>query len=337
LARKYINNNIHYFIRESYHHGNCLRSRDLFDLGTDPARFINYPGGNAYYIDEIVEDRLAALGVTPTGDQLDDIFWIFLDPEIRIRLEPFRRKEMQSRQARQPAVDPPVGDSHIFDKRRLMYLKTGQKNLNNIGTVPAKMFKHLGNKSRDELEQQFIDMERILRPRELKTYVYAIFNLQDFFTESFAKSIPDFLNQSKVDAHFVDEICKLNSDETFWAGVEPFSGLNEYLIRYAVMFFDFDYEPRSFMDEYIHRFANSHRDYRPPVPQPSVSMKRASRIFGESEERLKKMSRRELSQLYRRRARDLHPDQGGQAAQFIRLTDAYKSLQRKKNRWKGKA
>ena len=331
LARKHIKGRLHYFIRQSYLHNGCLRSRDLYDLGTDPTRFIRYPGGNAYYIDEAVEESLAAFGSPPTGDQLDDIFWVFLDPDIRIKLEPFRRREFRARQARRPPIDASDTGTHVFDRRRLVFLKTGQKNLSRIDAVPAKMFKILVNKSRDELEQQFIDMERSLRDREVKTYVYAVFNLQDFFTESYAKSIPDFLDQSKVDAHFVRQICKLNEDAEFWAGVDPFGGLNDYLVRYTIMFFDFDYEPRSFMDEYIRGFMNNRRNYRPPVPQPTVSLDTACRIFGKSEEILMKMSRRELARLYRRRARDLHPDQGGQAPQFIKLTEAYKSLQRRKN------
>ena len=331
LARKHIKGRLHYFIRESYLHNGCLRSRNLFELGTDPTRFIRYPGGNAYYIDEVVEESLAAFGSTPTGDQLDDIFWAFLDPDVRIKLEPFRRREFRARQAKRPPVDASDDSRHIFDRRRLIFLKTGQKNLSRIDAVPAKMFKILGNKSRDELEQQFIEMERRLRAREVKTYVYAVFNLQDFFTESYAKSVPDFLDQSQVDAHFISEICKLNEDAEFWVGADPFGGLNEYLIRYAIMFFDFDYEPRSFMDEYIRGFMNNRRNYRPPVPQPTVSMETVCRIFGKSEEILMKMSRRELARLYRRRARDLHPDQGGQAPQFIKLTEAYKSLQRRKN------
>lgn len=330
LARIHIKGRLHYFIRESFLHDGCLRSRDLFDLGTDPTHFIRYPGGNAYYIDEVVEESLAAFGAPPTGDQLDDIFWVFLDPDIRMKLEPFRRREFRARQARRPSVDAAGNSTHIFDRRRLMFLKTGEKNLSRIDAVPAKMFKILGNKSRDELEQQFIDMERSLRDRELKAYVYAVFNLQGFFNESFAKTVPDFLDQSKVDAHFISEICKLNEDPEFWAGVAPFDGLNEYLIRYTIMFFDFDYEPRSFMDEYIRGFMNGRRDYRPPIPQPTVSMETVCRIFAESEETLMKMSRRELARLYRRRARDLHPDQGGQAPQFIKLTEAYKILQRRK-------
>jgi hypothetical protein len=96
------------------------------------------------------------------------------------------------------------------------------------------------------------------------------------------------------------------------------------------MFFDFDYEPLSFIDEYIRRFINDHRDYRPPPPKTTVSMDEASNIFGEGKDTLENMNRRELSRLYRRQARRLHPDAGGDSKAFIRLTRAYKSLLRRR-------
>lgn len=90
LALKTIKDETRYFIRESYRDGTCLRSRDLFDLGTDPAKYIIYPGGNAFYIDEAVDDRLRTLSRNYSVDDLDDIFWCFLKPEIREALEPYR-------------------------------------------------------------------------------------------------------------------------------------------------------------------------------------------------------------------------------------------------------
>ena len=334
LARKVIRGKNHFFIRESYQDDDCLRSRELFALGTDPTRYIKYPGGNAYYIDEVVEDALAEYGLAPTGDELDDIFWNFLKPDIRYKLEPFRRKEMRSRQSRSLPVDIDMdaGAQHLFDKYRLFYLKTGQKNMNYVHGVPAKMFRVLSGKSRDELEQQFIAMERILPARELKTYLYTVFNLQKHFSEHFANTVPDFLDQLRVDEHFIREICALNDDEVFWAGFDAINnGLKDYLVRYLIMFFDYDYEPRSFMDEYIRRFMNDRRDYRPTTPKTSVSIQEASDIFDEGKETLKKMNRKELSRLYRRRARRLHPDAGGDSKAFIRLTQAYKSLMRRSN------
>lgn len=330
LARTFIGSHIHYSIRESYQDKDCLRSRELFSLGTDPGRYIKYPGGNAYYVDEVVEDALLESGLTATGDELDEIFWNFLKPEIRYKLEPFRRREKISRKSRRIPVDLDSDKLHLFDRYRLFYLKTGQKNVSHVPAVPAKMFRVLDGKSRDELEQQFITMERILPARELKTYVYTVFDIQKYFSEHFAREIPDFLDQSHVDEYFIQEICALKADEIFWAGFDVSSDrLNDYLVRYVIMFFDFDYEPRSFMEEYIRRFINSRRDYRPPSVRTSVSIEEASDIFGEGKETLKKMNRHELSRLYRRRARRLHPDAGGNSKAFIRLTRAYKSLLRK--------
>ena len=93
LASKKINGQNQYVIRESYQQEDIFLSRDLIDLGPDPTRYIVYPGGNAFYISENVEDRLIELGAEAGLDELEDIFWRFVDPEIRRVLEPFRSRE----------------------------------------------------------------------------------------------------------------------------------------------------------------------------------------------------------------------------------------------------
>jgi hypothetical protein len=321
---------IRYFIRESYQDKGCLRSRDLYDLGSHPERYIRYPGGNSYYIDEVIEEALSAAGLTPAADELDDLFWNFLEPEIRWKLEPFRRREIMARSAKRRPQKETRRSYHLFDKRRIYYLKCGQVDQCRVGLLPSKMFRILDNKSRDEIEQTFIEMETILRGTELKSYVYSIFDLQKFFTESFAKSIPHFLSQVKVDDYFLEEICRLNDDPIFWAGLDRSDWLHEYLVRYAVMFFDFDYEPRSFMEAYIRRFINSRRNYRPPSRTRSVTLGEASTIFKASKDSLDKMGRSDLARLYRRRAQKLHPDKGGDHDTFVKLTQAYHSLLAKK-------
>ena len=62
LARRNIGNQTHYHIRGTYRDGDCLKSRDLFHLGTDPSRYIIYPGGKGYYFDEVVEETLREHG-----------------------------------------------------------------------------------------------------------------------------------------------------------------------------------------------------------------------------------------------------------------------------------
>jgi hypothetical protein len=169
-------------------------------------------------------------------------------------------------------------------------------------------------------------MEKILTVREYKTYAYVIFNLQDFFTQWFAQTTPKMLDQKVVDEHFVEEICRLNSDSAFWGGMETSDGLNEYLVRYAVMYFDYDYAPKSFIEEYIRKFINSRRDYRPSFKSRKASLEEAGKQFKTSPEELKKMTRKDLVRLYRKRIQTLHPDKGGDHDKFIKLTQVYHHL-----------
>lgn len=327
-----MNGRIRYFIRESYRQAEYFLSRDLFDLGPDPTRYIIYPGGNAFYIDEVIEDRLADLGIDVVPDALEDIFWRFVRPEIRRVLEPFRRRQDRHRASRRKKkpVDELETSLHIFDKRRVHFLKFGLTDQRYIERMPQKLFRTLFNKSRDEIEQGFMDMEAALAPREYKTYTYTIFNLQQFFYESYAKNHPEMLSQEKVDAHFVEQVCRLNSDRMFWAGMKTGDRLHGYLVRYVLMYFDYDYVPGSFMEDYLRQFINSRRDYRPPFKSAALTLKHASAMFGETKEALKKMTRRELVRLYRRKAQKLHPDKGGDHKEFVGLTEAYHELMKMK-------
>jgi hypothetical protein len=332
LASKKINGQIRYFIRESFRQGEYFLSRDLFDLGPDPTRYIVYPGGNAFYIDEVIEDRIADLGTDVIPDELEDIFWHFIRPEIRRVLEPFRRRQDRHRANRKntKAADKIETALHIFDKRRLHFLKFGLTDQRYIERMPQKLFRKLFNKSRDEIEQGLLDMEAALAPREYKTYTYVIFNLQQFFYESYAKNHPEMLGQEKVDAYFIEQICRLNSDHQFWAGMKTGDRLHDYLIRYVLMHFDYEYAPGSFMEDYLRQFINSRRDYRPAFKSAALTLKQASAVFGETGEALKKMSRREIVRLYRRKAQKLHPDKGGDHRQFVGLTEAYHELMKMK-------
>jgi len=329
LASKKINGQIQYVIRETYQHKNCFRSRDLIELGPDPARHIIYPGGNAFYIHESIEDRLIDLGAGKHLDELEDIFWRFVDPEIRRVLEPFRRREDRHRAGRKTDAfnDKNLAALHIFDKRRAHYLKFGQTDQRNLGRVPLKLFRGLCHKSRDEIEHGFMDMEAALSPREYKIYTYTIFDLQQFFYESFASSNPQMLSQTQVDEHFIEQVCRLNRDPAFWAGMEAADHrLHDYLIRYVLMHFDYDYAPASFMEDYLRQFINSRREYRPPFKSAATGWKEAGRLLGVSSADLKKMSRRELVRLYRRKAQEWHPDKGGDHEKFVSLTEAYHEL-----------
>lgn len=332
LAQKKIKGRTHYAIRESYRQNRMFLSRDLFDLGTDPARFIVYPGGNSFYIHESIEEQLNALNIFPEHHEVEDIFWRFLDPEIRRALEIFRNRQMSAKSRRIPKTNktPAKDQFHIFDRRRILFLKCGRTDQRSIARAPRVLFQVLKGKSRDEIEQMIMEMERILGARDLKTYTYVIFNLQKFFNEWFARTAPKMLDPEKVDEHFLEEICRLNGDPGFWGGMEFCDRLHEYLVRYAFMYFDYDYATESFIEEFIRNFINSRRDYRPPLKFRKADLDEAGALFKKAPEALKRMSRKDLVRRYRQRVQKLHPDKGGDHDRFIKLTRAYHELLKSK-------
>jgi len=92
LARKRVKGRTCYFIRESFYEGRVVKSRDLFDLGSDPEDYIIYPDdGHAFYFDEGLCEALEEKGVPPDNDRLEKVFWPFIDPEARRQIEAFTR------------------------------------------------------------------------------------------------------------------------------------------------------------------------------------------------------------------------------------------------------
>jgi hypothetical protein len=327
LARKVIRQKSRYYIRESYADNGGYKSRDLFDLGNDPSRYIIYPGGHGYYYDESVEAALNAKGLHPRQDDLDNIFWDFLDPEIRRVIEGFDRSRAQPRATvnRCDFGEETVQSVHLFDKRRVLYLKSAQIDQRHIHRVSPRFFAACHNKSRDELEQAFMVQERILAPRERASYVYVIFDLQRFFTHPDARKMPDSRQLKTFDDFFIEALCRLNDDVHFWAGMPVSDRLQDYLIRYAVMFFDFDLPRRSPAQDSFWEFVNRHRRYRTPR-KVRIKMEEAGRLFCFPWRELKAMDREALTRLYRKMALKHHPDCGGDPETFIRLTTIYEAL-----------
>lgn len=329
LARRQVQGKTYYAIRESYPAGKIFRSRHLIDLGTDPAAYVQYPGGNAFYIHESIEDRLRALDVVYEADELDEIFWPFVRPDIRKAQAYFRRR---GRAARGTAFDDALaGDVfHLFDRRRVHYLRFGQMDQGRIGRVSPRLFKILLGKSRDEIEQYFIQAEQLLKPHEVKSYVFVIFDLQRHFSEHFAKTMPQGLDQGIVDTLFLQDVCRMNRDRRFWGDITPENRLHPYLVRYLIMFFDNDYGRSSYLDDILQAWINSRRDFHFPERRVRVSFKEAGTVFGISGEALRRLSRKELSRLFRQKAQEMHPDKGGDHDAFIRLATAYQDIKEHK-------
>lgn len=327
LARKPMGNQTDYHIRETYADGNCLKSRDLFHLGTDPSRYIIYPGGKGYYFDEVVEETLREQGAKPNQDELDRIFWDFLDPEIQRVIRGFDKKK------KQPFSGPNTGvqEFHLFDRRRIHFLRFGSMDQRHIQRMPAKFFRTLRAKSRDEIEQHFMWEERILRPHELIRYLSTIFGFQRHLLYSRPDQTGGNAHQEKLDTLFMESVCALNRDDTFWTGMPRTDALQEYLRRYVVLYFDHAAWQAAPIPRYLHEFMNRHRSYRPPE-KVRLSMAEASRLFETPWENLRQMDAGTFTRLYRKQALKFHPDQGGSQKTFVRLTKLYESLMKKKRR-----
>jgi len=332
LAEHTIDGRKKYVIRDSQcdPDSNCWYSRDLYDLGIKPWKYIIYPGGNSFYIKETVSEQLMEQGVEQDLCDLEDLFWKFIDNEIRQKLEPFYRRRLR-RGSKSKKENLAVEQVQVFDKRRMYFLRCGESDMRRVGSMPFRHFKALLNKSRDEIEQYILQLEKSLTLREYKQYIYIVFDLQRYFGGSFARSIPQTLDQDDLDKYFVKDLCSLHHDKYFWAGYQKEKKLHEYLVRYAVMFFDYEFDGGSAWDEYLQNFINSKRFYKPPPPQSTVTMTEVVEIFGVSDEELRAMNKGDLTKLFRQKAHELHPDKGGEHDSFVRLAEAYKQLLRKKN------
>lgn len=317
-----------YTIRESYPDGAYYRSRDLADLGEDPTRFIIYPGGNAFYIDTDLEDTIRQKAAHFVYREMEDLFWEFVDPEIRHAVEYFRHREGSGKFNKAATVDG--NEVHPFDLRRFLFLKNGNTQPVHPGSYPPKVYREIASRSRDEIEQFFLSKERILRHFEVKMYTWVIFDLQRFFSERFARRFPMHLDPEKIDDHFLEEICRLHQDARFWSGMPRGDRLGEYLIRYVVMFFDNEFPGSRYLEDVLRQYRDARRDYFQPVRSPKVPLADAAELFGMEPSSLRAMSRSELAKRYRHRAMKIHPDQGGNHEQFIRLTAAYHQFMKKK-------
>ncbi len=327
LSRNYIDRQTHYSIRESYQDGDDLKSRHLFNLGTDPSKFIIYPGGKGYYFDDAVQVALKKQGLNPTQDDLDPIFFEFLDPEIQRVIRGFERTT-----TKHPSHQSSDNQSHHrFDMRRVHFLKFGSMNQRQLQQMPVKFFRVLKGKSRDELEQHFIIAERIIRPRELIRYLMTIFDLQATITDLVAKPKKAGRLQSEMDILFLERLCDLYNDETFWSGMPSKQEIEAYLRRYMIFYFDQAGSWTPSIPSYLHDFINRRRTYRPPKTV-RLNMQEASRLFDTSWNELKKMDVKTFTRLYRKQALKLHPDQGGTQKTFVKLSQHYQKLLKKKRR-----
>ncbi len=335
LRQVKVEDGYHYVIRESYRDGDCWKHKDLADLGKSPERFIEYTGGNGFYFNGELEESLQATGAKYSSDDLECLFLPFLNPHIRRIIESFQAHS--PRRPRRETISPheltrKQQDLHSFDKRRLHFLRCGRVDIGDLDRRPWKFLKVLMEKSRDEIEHTLEGMERALRPHEMRPYLFTALHLQDLFPHHLLRNQPAALDQETVDAYFVEALCSLNNDAGFFAGVDRGNAntLHPYLSKYLILYFDAALERPHWPDslrEFMHRRQTSRRL---PAAQ-RMGMDDACKVFGISREEVGKLKDDDLVRMYRRKAKDLHPDRGGDKESFIRMAEAFGCLMEKRS------
>ena len=303
------------------------------DLGANPGDHIEYPGGNSFHVKEDLLERVQEIAERFSEDELESLFMPFLDPHIRRVVEQFERPRDHHKPWGSLSGDEVLIEQkklHSFDKRRLHYLRFGRIQMGNLDRRPSRFLQILSEKSRDEIEAMMERMEMILAPHERRAYVYTAFHLQNHFRHLHTRNHPSALDPESVDKLFVEDICRLNRDKRFFEGVpsHDYQSLHSYLIKYLILYFDNDFVPGTFWNQYMKDFMWQHQFHRKPKSQsrPSPSNDEACQSLEISLEDFQKMDRKKLTQCYRRLAKKTHPDRGGDSKHFVEIKAAYEAL-----------
>lgn len=324
-----------YQLRQSYRKTDADASsfgfRVVYDLGQDPRRLFELYNEYIVLFDDNLLAAVSAAGEKDGEFLLEQLLWRFLPQATRRRLARFgSRSTMRPGPLTEQERKEIAAQVHLFDRRRLYYLRYGAVDQSRLSRLHEKCCRPLLGQSRDEREYWFAAEEATLSPGLYLQYVYAIFNVQQHFRESFAPWFPEALARDEVADHFLTELCSLNGDSRFWQGEMAGATLHSHLRRYLIMFFDYRPAVRSFQDDFVRAFMAGHRRFRWPERTPRQSPDKISEIFTTPYEELRKMSGAQLSRLYRKKAMQLHPDRGGDHDLFIELTEVYESLRRMK-------
>jgi hypothetical protein len=308
------------------------------NLGPEPEDYIEYPGGNSFFIHESVEETVRSKAAEFSYDELESVFIPFLDPYIRRIVERFQGPATFQKRWRHVSAEALLEhhrELHPFDKRRLHYLRCGRVNIGDMDAKPWKFLNVLLEKSRDEKECLFERMEANLPAQELRRYLYTALHLQTHFRHLLTRNHPEFLDPSKVDHYFVEDLCRLNRDETFFRGVKNHDSgsLHPYLVKYLVLYFDHTFDPRLAWDEVAGDFVWRRQFDQKPHSHAgmSVSEKEACRRLGISVADFHKMDRHQLIRRFRLMAKKSHPDTGGDPEAFVHIKAAYECLLRRKS------
>ncbi|QER41263.1 hypothetical protein F1847_00360 [Thermodesulfobacterium sp. TA1] len=297
IARKPVNGGYEYSLKKSYYDPPYWKSKLILNLGTDPAKYITYYSEVAFSID--LEEELANLGYSTDQQELENLFFRFLNPETQRIISQFTKPKSIKRSEKPVSLDL----FHPFDVKRYIVLKLGVLEPEKFLSYPFPFLKNIIKKSRDELENFFWDMEDELNHREKMKYVRAIFGVL---------KLPYQMREEEVDDLFLKNLCQVLEDEDFRMGLTKEEVLCTYFCRYIWLYFD--NKPRFYQRENL---------YKTFYERIYVE---AAYYLGVSIDEIKRANKKEILILFRKMAKVLHPDQGGSKEGFIKLKKVVEEL-----------
>lgn len=316
-----------YIIRETYSDHGILKSRDLMDLGPDPASYIEYFDRHSFAFQSVIEENLQKKGVRFRTDEIEHILRPFLKPEIRRIIETFDRSRHSRRQVscNLGELAPGQRKVHMFDARRLYYLRFGRTDSGELGLRHWKFLNIFLCRSRDEIESDIDRMEPALPAGEYAAYVYASLGIP-LLVPHHLRDYPSAIDRENLDGLVLQELCRINSDEEFFLGVERENDtLHPYLSKYAWFYFDSQFQSQTWFEGF-----RSHVGFNKAAS--ALPVQTAFEIFEISAGQFSRMSGKELTRLFRLKAKKMHPDKGGEHENFLRLSEAYDHLMEIKKR-----
>ncbi len=332
LAKLQHGSTIYYQLRQSLVTDKVLHNYTiLFELGAQPSDYFTIIDDHVVVFEDFLLQTLTqAIGKDPET-LLEKLLFEFFPLSVQQKLSTFKDRTAKFRGPlttdEQAEIQTQV---HIFDRRRLYYLRYGAVDQSRLTRLHEKCCRPLLGQSRDEREYYFMAEEKVLEPGSYFQYIFAIFNLQKHFKQSFAPWLPEALAMEEVADQFTKVICSLQRDKTFWQAQKGGDFIHAHLTRYLWMFFDFAPHRPSFERDFTRAFMGNHRTFKWPEKKVTVPPEKIEEVFGISHSHLTALNKEELTRLYRKKAMELHPDTGGDAELFIVLTEVYTTLLNKK-------
>ncbi|MCA1792290.1 MAG: J domain-containing protein, partial [Desulfobacteraceae bacterium] len=81
-----------YLLRESVLENEISGFREICSLGPLPGAWIDYPGGNSWHVSPELVTRISKHARRFDPDELEDLFWPFVQPDIRQATGHFRER-----------------------------------------------------------------------------------------------------------------------------------------------------------------------------------------------------------------------------------------------------